>query len=102
LRPQPATASKRSANATPDNVARETFLHPANPLNNERGFRAKRKPAFLHPALALYGKRNSGQKGNLFFRFAKLMLIFRRHFRLLDLENNMAAGKFLNFLAMPK
>ena len=37
-----------------------------------------------------------------FIRFAKLMLIFRRHFRLLDLENNTAAGKFLNFLAMPK
>jgi hypothetical protein len=27
----------------------------------------KKETAFLHPAIALNGKRNSGQKGNLLF-----------------------------------
>jgi hypothetical protein len=34
-------------------------------VEQQTGFRAKREPAFLHPALALYGERNSGQKVNL-------------------------------------
>jgi len=40
-------------------------LRPANPLNNEQGFRAKSKPAFLHPANPLNDERIFGQKGNL-------------------------------------
>jgi hypothetical protein len=70
----------------PINRARGAFLHPANPLNNERVSGQKVNLPFWHPSLALSGKRNSGQKGNLFRRLAKFMFIFRHRFRLLDPE----------------